>query len=78
MPSLDTTSPKNGINLHLIKSTLHSMLLYLHLAPVKLLLANAIGQRIVLSGTMPVWQTVLSLCCSSAAPRPIPDASVLR
>ena len=56
-------------------SASHSMLLNLHSAPIRLLLANAIGQRIVLSGAMCVWQVVLSLSCNSPGPRPIPDAS---
>ena len=53
-----------------------STLLYLHSAPVKLLLANAIGCRIVLSGNMSFWYVVPSHVCSSAAPRPTLEMSV--
>ena len=52
------------------------MLLYLHSAPVRLLLMNTIGQRAILSSATPFWQTVLLQNCSSAAPKPTLDASV--
>ena len=53
-----------------------SLLLYLHSAPVKLLLANVMGYRIVLSGTVSFWHVVPSCICSSAAPRSTLEASV--
>ena len=57
-------------------SASHSMLLYLCSAPVKVLLAKAIGWRIMLSGTMPFWHVVFSCSCSSAAPSPTLDISI--
>ena len=79
---MSTSLPKqlwwNFSNPCKMPSALHLISLYLHSVPVRLLLANAIGQRIVLFGAMYVWQVVLSISCNSAAPRPIPDASVLR
>ena len=53
------------------------MLLYLRSGPVRLLLANAIGHRLVLSGTMSFWHAV-PLCTSVIVlhPGPILEASV--
>ena len=53
-----------------------SILLYLHSAPVRLLLENAMGHRLVLSGTASFWHVVSSHICNSTTPRPTPDASV--
>ena len=53
-----------------------SILLYLDSAPVKLLLANALECRIMLSGTVSLWHVVPSHVCSSAAPRPTLETSV--
>ena len=52
------------------------ILLYIWSVPVKLLLANAMGCRIVLSGTVSFWHFVHLHVCSSAAPRPTPEVSV--
>ena len=61
-----------------IPSASLSILLYLHSALVRLLLANAIGQTMVLSGVLSFGHDVPSLVWSSAAPSPIPEASVSR
>ena len=53
-----------------------SMLLYLHSALVRLLLTNAIGLSIMLSGATSLGHVVPSLVCNWVAPSPIPDASV--
>ena len=53
-----------------------SMLLYLCSAPVKLLLAIAMGQRLVLSGAISFWHAVSTCICDNAAPRPILEVSV--
>ena len=50
------------------------MLLYLHSALVRLLLANVIGLRMVLSGAVSFGHVVSSLVCNRAAPTLIPDA----
>ena len=55
-----------------------SMLLYLHSALVRLLLANAMGLNMVLSGEISFGNVVPSLVCNRAAPSPILDASVSR
>ena len=55
-----------------------SMLLYLHSVLDRFLLANIIGHRKVLSGTISKGQFVPSLICSSPAPSPNLDASVSR
>ena len=53
-----------------------SILLYLYSVSVKLLLANAIGCRILLSDTVCFWHVVPSHVCSGAAARPTPELSV--
>ena len=52
-----------------------SILLYLSSVPVKLLLAKAMGHKIVLLGTVSFWHVVPSHVYSSAAPRPTLEAS---
>ena len=54
------------------------MLLYLHSTLVRLLHANVVGLRIVLTGAISFGHVVPSLVCNRAAPSPIPDASVSR
>ena len=56
----------------------HCMLLYCVLALDTLFLLNAIGWRIVLSGVSPVGQFIHFLTCNRPAPRPTPDACILR
>ena len=55
-----------------------SMLLYLHSALDRLLLANEIGLRMVLCGAASYGHVLPSLVCNRAVPSPIPDVSVLR
>ena len=64
--------PSNKLNACL------SMLLYLYSALVRLLLANVIGLRMVLSGAISCGHVVPSLVCNMVAPNPILDASVSR
>ena len=52
-----------------------SILLYLSYALVKLLLANAMGWNMLLSGTVSFWHIIPSHVCQGAAPRPSLDAS---
>ena len=52
------------------------MLLYLHSALARLLLANAVGLRMVLSGAVSLGQVIQSLVCNTAVTSLIPDASV--
>ena len=54
------------------------MLLYLHSALVRLLLANAVSLRMVLFGAVSLGHVIPSLVCNRAVPSPIPDASVSR
>ena len=53
------------------------MLLYLLSAFDQLLMAKAVGLRMVLSGALLQGHFILSLICSSQASNPTPDASVL-
>ena len=55
-----------------------SMILYLFSVVDKLLLAKAIGLRILLSGASSLGQFVLSLAHRRLASSPTPDASVSR
>ena len=55
-----------------------SMLLYLYSVLLRLLFANAVGLRMVLSGAISFGHVVPSLVCNRVAPSPIPYASVLR
>ena len=52
------------------------IMLYLFSASVRLLLANAMGLSMLLSGPSSLGQLVLFLVCINAAPSPTPDASV--
>ena len=54
------------------------MLLYKVSALDRPLMANAIGQRILLPGVSPVRQFISFLICNKPAPKPTPDASVSR
>ena len=54
------------------------MLLYLCSALVSLLLANAIGLRMVLSEAVSYGHVIPSLVCNRVAPSPIPGAPVSR
>ena len=58
--------------------TFHLMLLYHHSMLDRLLLGNAIGQRVALSGTLSCQQFIPSLACNKAAPIQMPDASIFR
>ena len=52
------------------------MLLYLCSALVRLLLVNAVGLRMVLSGVLSLEEVIPSLVCNRPVLSPIPDASV--
>ena len=52
------------------------MLLYLCSAPVKHLLGNAMGQRLVLSGAISFWHAVTMHICNNATLRPTLEVSV--
>ena len=52
------------------------ILLYVFSAPVRLLLVNAMGLSMLLSGASSVGQLVLFLVCSNAAPSHTPDAFI--
>ena len=54
------------------------MILYLHSALVRLLLASVIGLRMVLSGAVSFGNVIPSLVCNRMMPSPIYDASVSR
>ena len=54
------------------------MSLYLHTVLVRLLHANTIGLRMVLSGAVSFGQVISSLVCNRAVSSPIPYASVSR
>ena len=51
---------------------------YTYTLSIKLLLADAIGCSMVLSGTLSFWHVVPSHVSNRAAPRPTPNVSFLR
>ena len=56
----------------------HSILLYHHSVLDSVLLADAVKQRVALSGTLSGPQFIPSLNCNKPTSRQMPDASVYR